>query len=45
VSTTDGVVTLLGTIGSTAEHDRVVRLARETKGIKQVVDRLSVLLP
>jgi len=45
VSTTDGVVTLTGTVGSAAEHDRAVRLARETNGIKQVVDRLKVVLP
>jgi osmotically-inducible protein OsmY len=44
VATTDGVVTLTGTIGSASEHDRAVRLARDTKGIRQVVDRLTVLL-
>jgi len=45
VSTTDGVVTLEGTIGSAAEHDRAVRLARETTGVKHVVDHLKVVLP
>jgi len=45
VSTTDGVVTLEGTIGSAAEHDQAVRLARDTKGVKQVVDHLKVVLP
>jgi hyperosmotically inducible protein len=45
VSTTDGVVTLAGTVRSAAEHDRAVRLARETNGVKQVVDRLNVVLP
>ena len=44
VSTTDGVVTLAGTVRSVAERDQALRLARDTKGIKQVVDRLSVLL-
>ena len=44
VSTTDGVVTLPGTVRSVAERDQALRLARDTKGIKQVVDRLSVLL-
>ena len=44
VSTTDGVVTLEGTIGSAAEHDQAVRLARDTKGVKQVVDHLKILL-
>jgi hyperosmotically inducible protein len=45
VSTTDGVVTLEGTIGSASEHDRAVQLARDTKGVKQVVDHLKVVLP
>jgi osmotically-inducible protein OsmY len=36
-------VTLAGTVGSAAEHDQAVRLARDTKGIKRVVDRLSVV--
>jgi hyperosmotically inducible periplasmic protein len=45
VSTTDGVVTLAGTVGSGVERDRAVRLARETKGIKQVVDHINVLQP
>lgn len=45
VSTTDGVVTLDGTIGSAAEHDRAVRLARDTKGVKQVVDHMKVVVP
>ncbi len=45
VATTGGVVTLTGTVGSASEHDRAVRLARDTKGIKQVVDRLTVVRP
>ena len=45
VSTTDGVVTLTGTVGPGAEHDQAVRLARDTKGIKQVVDHLKVQVP
>jgi len=45
VSTTDGVVTLTGTVGSATEHDQAVRLALDTKGIKQVVDHLKVLSP
>ena len=45
VSTTDGVVTLAGTVGSGAEHAQAVRLARDTKGIKQVVDHLKVVVP
>jgi hyperosmotically inducible protein len=41
--TTDGsVVTVSGTVGSVAEHDRVIRLARETAGVTQVVDHLTI---
>jgi hyperosmotically inducible protein len=40
VSTTGGVVTLAGTVGSAAEHAQAVRLARDTKGVTQVVDHL-----
>ena len=42
VSTDAGVVTLKGTVGSGAEHDRAVQLAKETAGVKRVVDHLSV---
>jgi len=44
VSTTDGVVTLEGTVGSAAEHNQAVRLARNTTGVKQVVDHLKVVV-
>jgi osmotically-inducible protein OsmY len=41
--TTDGsVVTLSGTVGSVSEHDRAVRLSRETAGVTHVVDNLRV---
>ena len=41
--TTDGSsVTLTGTVRSVDEHDRAVRLARETAGVTQVVDRLRI---
>jgi osmotically-inducible protein OsmY len=43
VSTTNHVVTLRGTVGSVAEHDRAVQLAKETAGVTQVVDRLRVV--
>ena len=43
VSTTDGVVTLDGTVRSVAEHDQAVRLAKDTAGAKSVVDRLVVV--
>ena len=41
VDTRDGVVTLSGGVGSEAEHERALQLARETAGVRQVVDRLS----
>ncbi|MCU1383125.1 MAG: hypothetical protein JWL71_1822 [Acidobacteria bacterium] len=41
--TTDGTtVTLSGTVGSAGEHERAVRLARETAGVSHVVDRIRV---
>lgn len=43
VSTTGGVVTLTGSVGSAAEHTQAVRLARDTKGVTRVVDQLKVL--
>jgi hypothetical protein len=42
VSTTKGVVTLTGTVRSVAERDQALRLARDTAGVTQVVDRLVV---
>jgi osmotically-inducible protein OsmY len=42
IDTDDGVVTLSGTVKSTAEHDRAVQLARETERVKRVVDRLHI---
>jgi osmotically-inducible protein OsmY len=42
VTTTNHVVTLKGTVGSVAEHDRAVQLARETAGVTEVIDRLGV---
>ena len=41
--TTEGpIVTLTGRVHSQEERDRALRLARETEGVKQVVDRLKV---
>jgi osmotically-inducible protein OsmY len=41
--TTDGpIVTLSGRVHSQEERDRALRLARETQGVTQVVDRLTV---
>ena len=42
VSTSGPIVTLSGTVRSVAEHDRAIALARETVGITQVVDHLTV---
>jgi hyperosmotically inducible protein len=42
VTTNGSVVTLSGTVGSKAEHDRAMALARETAGVTQVIDRLII---
>jgi osmotically-inducible protein OsmY len=42
VSTSGHVVTLTGSVRSAAERDRAIQLARETTGVTQVVDRLTV---
>jgi hyperosmotically inducible protein len=42
VDTTGTVVTLTGDVGSIDERNRAVRLARETKGVTKVIDRLRV---
>jgi osmotically-inducible protein OsmY len=42
VDTTGSVVTLTGTVGSNQERERAVRLARETVGVTNVVDKLQV---
>jgi osmotically-inducible protein OsmY len=42
VTTTNHVVTLKGSVGSAAEHERALQLAKETSGVTHVVDRLAV---
>jgi hyperosmotically inducible protein len=42
VDTENGVVTLTGTVASRAAADRAVALARETNGVKNVVNDLKV---
>jgi osmotically-inducible protein OsmY len=42
VDTLDSVVTLSGQVRSQAEKDTAVRLARETTGVRDVTDRLTV---
>jgi hyperosmotically inducible periplasmic protein len=42
VSTDGSTVTLSGRVHSQTERDRAVRIARETEGVQQVVDRLRI---
>jgi hyperosmotically inducible protein len=42
VDTNAGIVTVSGIVGSAAQRDRALQLARETEGVKQVVDKLKV---
>jgi osmotically-inducible protein OsmY len=42
VDTTKGVVTLSGTVKSKAESAKAMALARESKGVKRVVNKLKV---
>jgi len=42
VDTVDGVVTLSGEVPTAAAHVEALRLARETKGVKRVVDKITV---
>jgi len=43
VTTNGTVVTLSGTVRSEAEHTRALQLARETSGVTQVVDKLTLV--
>lgn len=42
VDTRNGVVTLTGTVRTAAEKNKALALARETDGVKSVIDRLKV---
>src|SRR6266849_3787600 len=42
VTTNGSVVTVSGTVRSVEEHDRAIRLARETAGVTQVIDHLTI---
>ena len=42
VTTNGTTVTVSGVVRSVDEHDRALRLARETAGVTQVVDRMKV---
>jgi osmotically-inducible protein OsmY len=45
VNTKNGTVTLRGVVRSVNEHDRALILARDTVGVTQVVDELTVEAP
>jgi len=45
VDTVDGVVTVSGRVRSPAERERAVALARETNGVRRVVDRTTIDAP
>jgi osmotically-inducible protein OsmY len=45
VDTSGNVVTLTGFVESANERERAVRLARETKGVTQVIDKLEMRTP
>jgi hyperosmotically inducible protein len=42
VTTTGTTVTLTGTVQSQGEHDKAIALARETNGITNVIDRMTI---
>jgi hyperosmotically inducible protein len=42
VDTTNHVVTVSGTVRSNAERERALALARETDGVRQVIDRVTI---
>ena len=42
VDTSNGVVTLTGTVATEAQHHRVIQLAKETDGVREVVDHVKV---
>jgi hyperosmotically inducible protein len=42
VTTNGSTVTISGTVRSADEHDRALRLARETAGVTRVIDHLTV---
>ena len=42
VDTSNHVVTLTGTVETEAQRQRALQLARETEGVREVVDRLTI---
>jgi osmotically-inducible protein OsmY len=45
VDTSSSVVTMTGVVASADERERAARLARDTEGVTQVVDRLRIRKP
>ena len=45
VDTKDGVVVLVGNVGSAAEKRKAIEIARETDGVKSVKDQLKIVKP
>jgi hyperosmotically inducible protein len=42
VSTNDNVVTLTGTVASEAGRERAIAIVKQTDGVKDVVDKLTI---
>ena len=42
IDTSDGVVTVTGKVRTSAERERALSLARETNGVRQVIDRTTI---
>jgi osmotically-inducible protein OsmY len=42
VDTSDGLITLTGTLHSEAERERAIELARQTEGVQTIIDALVV---
>jgi hyperosmotically inducible protein len=45
IDTRDGVVTVTGKVKTSAERERALSLARETNGVRQVIDRTTLDAP
>jgi osmotically-inducible protein OsmY len=45
VDTVNGVVTVRGKVRTSSERERALTLARETNGVRQVIDRVTVTGP
>lgn len=43
VDTDGGVVTLRGTVNSAKQREMAIKIARTTKGVKKVIDKLEII--